>query len=438
MEMIIEEPLGGVENQDATELANSLFELLKLQWDMQTKNYNLEDNYVELLPEILLQGRDLTEITQELTDIKQCCQNVLGTQRPEKEPRYESPFMNNEIAPVPNNPVINVFLQALLHGGKDACRLDGGWEKRGNMLFYEAEIRSGGSISVSLKDGSNLSIEESWKIVKSLTLFTADVAIGILACICRNYSDNNNNYPVGQETDVSSVMLLRGKKIKSYGRQSWGLKEAICNEVEKIEKLQVKIEGLKKPGKRTEETISTQTFSILSSEIVYRIYNKYEFKYIPTVWRFRPGDWANIWMSAKEVEFIGKLHKSIFELEHKDQRPADQMAKKLAYMFFTVPGGTYYLENGVNKSVKIFLKSIGEYIEDRHRKTWEIGRKIERLCKGLDKLSDIGVINLVTHSKTLISRKSHSSRKTLSETVKISLQENSGIAPTRKQINRKT
>jgi hypothetical protein len=94
-------------------------------------------------------------------------------------------------------------------------------------------------------------------------------------------------------------------------------------------------------------------------------------------------------LSTKTVQFIGNLNQDLYQLDHRKQRGVDRMAKKIGYAFFTLPGGTYYLKNGIHRSVSQYLKSIGDYteIDDRDKNT--MGRKLQTFNKALDRLAEL-------------------------------------------------
>jgi hypothetical protein len=125
-------------------------------------------------------------------------------------------------------------------------------------------------------------------------------------------------------------------------------------------------------------------------------------------------------MATDSVQFIGNLHKSLLQLEHREQRGVDTMAKKLGYALFTVPGGTYYLKNGVDMRISKYLETIGEYMDRESRSKDIMGRRLSTFEKALDKLAALGICELEPQESPLERGKTKGSVcKTMDKKIKL-------------------
>lgn len=346
-------------------------------WALQENSYDIQNNF----PDLLNFEFDNPELTGKLASLTTRCQEILNSETPLPEPDVDAIFREN-IAPVPNNSIINVVTRAIMAGGTDFPSKLGGWRFQGDDLFYEVRFEKAGTITVSIED-----CQEPIELVQSMSLFTLDVFIGVLGHLGFTYCGNRTRNPLSQETQVTSRQILRYKNIRSYGKKRWDLFEKIQAEISKLNKLRINVEE-----GRTRNGSSSYRAHLILTELIKRDFNPFTKQYVTSSWFIRPGRWAVYHMSKDGYQFIGKLDHKVFKYDHREQRGAQYFAKKLVYALFVVPGGTFYVTRGTKKSLWEYLQLIGEYREggdiDRKKKS----RDIKRLGKAIDFLVDQGLI----------------------------------------------
>lgn len=357
-------------------LADQLYNLSMALWTLQTKNYDVEYNYRDLLG-INIAGADTPEAIQQVTER---CNQILKKEAPPAKPEFECMFRES-IAPVPNNSVVNVLVSAILAGGPGARHKPCGWEARGNKMVYEKKHSNAGCISIS--------VEGDWAFVEGLSVFTADIAIALLATVCSVYCRHKTPNPMTQKAVITAEQLLRYKKTRSRGEKYWEQLERVNQEIAKVHcfKVSVKDALIKK------DRVSYKDSSLLIMDCKQRVFNKTSKQYTPQVWQIRPGQWASYLMSKETLEFIGELHQSVLAMDHRTTRGTQNLAKKLMYALFTVPGGTHTIKKGANRSFYELLKLTGEYIDSENADKSRLGRSLARLAQALDYLV---AINMVT------------------------------------------
>jgi len=187
---------------------------------------------------------------------------------------------------------------------------------------------------------------------------------------------------------LTAKQIARYKGFKSYGKNRWAFLENINQEMSKLDKIRISVQGA-----NTKKGPKSYDGHFAKIKPLSRSFNPFTKHYLPTSWRVQPGSWAIYNMSRAQFNFLGKLHQAILACDHREQRGAESYAKKLMYSLFVVPGGTYYLVNGVRKSLGDYLTLIGERraAEDPGRNI--LHRSLKRLGSAIDFLVDQGMIS---------------------------------------------
>jgi hypothetical protein len=404
-------------------IASSLQKTLPALWALEIKNYNIRDNYQDLLQTLDLGTTDPEGVSRFLDEIRSEVERILREDKPPREPEIHDMFSDG-LCPVPNNPATKTLIRALFLGNQDMSLWPTGWNLRGGKPIFETRDASGGTIKISLTnpDGEVPTVrpfEQQIETVKSFTSFTADVLMAVLCQICHNFCENKTDTPHCQTTLISSSLLLRYKNIQSRGEKTWTIRENIAREMEKLRLLRISMKNVANPLNKKQKSPDIDC-EALNIRVRQRRFNIRTFRYIPTAWEVTPGKWIQPWMATDSVQFIGNLHKSLLQLDHRDQRGADTMAKKLGYAFFTVPGGTYYLKNGVDMRISKYLETIGEYTDQESREKYTMGRKLNTFEKALEKLVALGVCELEPDTSPLEREKTRGSVcKTMDKPIKL-------------------
>lgn len=349
-----------------------LYELCKCYWDLERKNYDIETNYPELVTYIYNQ-----EYVVEVVDsIIERCQEILEQEKPRPDPFVEDVFEQG-IAPVPNNSVFNVVVKAILAGGEDFTAKSKGWSRvRGNWVVRQ-NFEKAGKIEVSIKG-----VEDQAEFIESLNLFTLDVLVMLAAHISDEWSRNKTEHPLSLSTIVTASKLIGYKKVK----KRWVLRERIAQEVEKLACLNVSV--------KNSQFMDNFDGTLFRVEPHKRAFNPETNYYITSAWEIKSGQWASFLMSKNANKFIGKLSQDVVSLDHRAQRSKESFAKKIMYSFFVLNGGTYYIKNGVKKSLKDILELIGEFRVGERLEYQQTTRSLRRLGEALDYLVESEVIKV--------------------------------------------
>lgn len=357
--------------------ADKLYDLAMAYWDLQRGNHDIESNHPYLL-DFDFADPDIAAILDRVTAR---CRQIHAHEKPPSDPDTDTIFREST-APVPNNSVINVVARAIMAGGDDYQMKPDGWQVRGSDLVYEVAFEKAGTITVTIAD-----CHDQNAFVRSLSLFTLDVLVGVIGHLCFASCEAMPDNALSLKTVVNARQILRYKNITSYGERRWSLMEGIQEEMEKLGKIRIRVQG----GESRKEPVNYQGH-LVSIKPLKRDYNKHTCFYVCSSWEVRPGKWAFYTMSKKQDQFIGKINQEVFEYEHREQRGAEAFAKKMMYALFILPGGTHYLNYGAKKSLGEYLKLIGECREADHLDRKKAGRNLMRLGKAIDILVRQGMI----------------------------------------------
>lgn len=408
------------------DLARALYQaLVSGLWEMETRNYNVRGNY----PEFLKEGEDLKSLSYDevmalLSEIERRSRDILENEKPPKEPEVNSIF-EDATAHVPNNPFISAVFKAIFHGGKQAGQTAGGWFERGGKVRFEDTKSTGGTVTITLDipaDGveDEESVEQQWRFVQGLSAFTADVLMGVLCQIGNHFYEKNTDKPHMQTTVITSKQILKDKPITRRGDDDWKIRERVGKEIDRICCLNARVKGFKKPRSK-KDNIPEFSCRVIKVEPCQERFSRLDYRYVTTAWEVKPDKWSEHWMSTESAKFIGVLHPGLYGLDYRDQRGAELMAKKIGYLFLTVPRGTYPLQHGLNKSVKNLMESIGDYTHPKARGKDQMGRKVKNLVAGIEVLAGSNLIETPTQPINLIEENIYRDRakKTLAKSITI-------------------
>lgn len=357
-------------------LEGKLYDLAIAMWDLQEGNYDIGWNHKELL-DFDFAGPGLDE---KLDQVAARCKQIRLREKPPSGPAVTSIF-RDRTAPVPNNSIINAVARAIMAGGADYSNKSPAWQTRAGEFSYEVKHENAGTITVTIA-----ACDDPAGFVRSLSLFTLDVLIGIVAHLCGAYCAGRPENTLSLKTSVTAMQLLRDRQVKSYGEKRWAMVTKINEEMEKLAKFRISVEDSK-----TRDGVHSYQSQLAIITPLKRDYNGHSKVYVPSCWQVQPGNWAVYNMSRKENAFLGKMNQAVLAYDHREQRASQAFAKKLMYALFVIPGGTYYVKNGARKTLREYLELIGEYrAEDSSGNSRR--RTIQRLADALDFLVDQAMI----------------------------------------------
>lgn len=325
----------------------------------------------------------------------------LGILEPSKSTPVPNAFPDG-MGAIPNNPLLAAGLAAIFKGGKLARLKMGGWiESAAGTPLYEYRGSKGGRILVYPNPRRNATdllptTETLWRFVESLNPFTADVALAVLAQMVEPTHGDRPKYPLLQPVRITADAILRYKGIQRYGRERRLLQERIYEEMERLRTLYFDVERLPvwdpESGKWKQEGASWQGDRLFDIVKVER-YQPSLFgdrEVIEVEWSVRAGHWAYWWLNAQGRVWIARMARVLLELDHRDNRGAAVMAKKIGQRV-TLLGAVQKRDGPLEMHIRTLLEDVGELLEPEARdKDWA-RRTRERFDEAMLKLQEAGV-----------------------------------------------
>ncbi|NWJ98054.1 MAG: helix-turn-helix domain-containing protein [Chloroflexi bacterium] len=386
--------------------------------EVETINSHLEklrtiDKYVQIdvnLKETLLQVVDgFCKMYQAASDITQSLEK-LG---PGKAIVRQVPnaFLNG-YGEMPNNPLIAAGIEAIFKGGKNARILQNGWsDSENDRPIYQHRGSKGGRIIVYPNPTNHhtdplLTNESLWEFVESLNVFTSDVVLAVLAQLCEPSTGDKPKHPMLESVRITSDAILSYKGIQRWGTDRQELRKRVHDEMEKLRSLYFDVEKFPASDPTTKRWESKgvswegdRFFDIVKVE-VYQNYipkdgKKGEIEQIELSWLVRAGQWAYWWLNAQGRVWMGRIAHAIIELDHREVRSSEVLAKKLGQRLMLL---LYAIRTTSTLELKIgnLLEDVGELVTLENRdKNWA-PRTRDRFDEAILKLKEIGVFSDVT------------------------------------------
>lgn len=309
------------------------------------------------------------------------------------------------IANVPINPAINAGLCAIRKGGQKAPTLTAGWRENNGQVVYGHRIKKGGQVlfyfSPAQASGPIPTTDTLWKFVESLSPFTSDVVLAVLAQLCEPGGGDRPKAPLLETIKITADTILQYKGSHRRGEDKQELRSRVHDEMERLRALRFDVRrvGGHNPdtGKYDPTGITWEGDSLFDIVKVER-YQETLFKgrdVIETSWSVRAGHWAKWWLNsdARRI-WVGRMARAILELDHRQQRPAHQLAKNISQvLIFTGPNSKM---EPIVRRIDRLLEDAGELPVPAKRNSNWAGRTRERFDNALLVLKDVGIIMSVT------------------------------------------
>lgn len=300
----------------------------------------------------------------------------------------------------PNNPVIASGLEAIWKGGGKARDLVGGWkEAEAGQLIYQHAGNRGGRILVypnlvrSATDPLPTT-EALWRFVEGLSPFTSDVALAVLAQMMEPSQGDKPKHPLLQPVRITADAILRYKGIQRWGMERRLLRQKVFEEMERLRALHFDIEEFPVKDPKTKHWDpkgasyqGDRFFDIVKVE-QYQEGLFGERETIETCWSVRAGQWAYWWLNPQSRVYVSHMAKALLELDHRENRPAAVMAKKIGQRVALLD---YTNTNPKEMWIIRLLEGIGELPDsDARDKDWA-GRTRDRFDAAMLALQEAGI-----------------------------------------------
>lgn len=292
---------------------------------------------------------------------------------------------------VPTNPAVFTTINAIWKGGDRARNLIDGWTSRddGQPVYEHASV-NGGRISVYVQPGRGRDLATAdtlWALVEQLSPFTADVALAVLAQLCTPETGSRPQYPLLEPVRITADAILGYKGIQRWGAERADLRRRVATEIEHLRHLSFDVEGWPVgSGNQGREHASWRGDTLFDIVTVER---GAEGQSASISWSVRAGQWAYWWLNASGRVFVGRMARALLELDHRENRGAALLAKKIGQHVLLRVGGTE--QHRLILRVAALLADIGELpVEAARTKDWA-GRTRDRLDDALLSLIESGL-----------------------------------------------
>lgn len=307
--------------------------------------------------------------------------------------------------PVPTNIEIQLGFKAIWGGGKN-------WRDKGiwGIDPYDGVARVmepvGGHSSVLIwvdpkieYEESSFTSEDMAAYIESLSPLTTDVALAVLAAL----GESEDPFNKAVKITVDDIIKLKG--IKAWGLQKEDLIKRIDQEMKNLQRLRFEIHSMPSPDPNTGKWVpeghsweNDRLFDIVRVE-KYKQSPIGEKKTIAVAWSVRAGQWAQYFLTPNGLRQVCYVSKKLLELSHRDDRKAEQLAKKIGQYVSLLK---WRLGLGQDLTFKIgnLCHAIGELPEQeqkpgRFRDSFETALNLltengifERIDYGPDKFND--------------------------------------------------
>lgn len=292
------------------------------------------------------------------------------------------------ILAVPNNPLIVAAVQAICSGGAEAALKEAGWrrDKRGAPAF-EFWNGSGGRIKVY----ADAAPQEAWADVAAFSALTLDCAIGVLTCLASDPFRAATAAPRCEPVWLGAPALLLTKNYKRFGAERIAFAEAVDLEVERLMRLRFDVISYPAFDPATRRWNGTGVsragltlFELAPGAAARDVHDCRGGKPL------RFGGWAQHWLNAGGTMWVSPLPHAIMHLDHRNNRGADALAKKIG-MLLALNWGAARSKGELRVDVRTLLRRVGELRRPGSGPIAHAGRLADRLEEALLRLSEMDV-----------------------------------------------
>lgn len=290
---------------------------------------------------------------------------------------------------LPNNPLIVAAVQAICAGGDQAEFNEGGWrrDKHGAPVF-EFWNGAGGRIKVGVDDAA----QEAWADVRAFSALTLDCAIAVLACLASPPFRAATAAPRCEHVWLGAPAILAIKGYKRFGAERAAFADTLDRELEKL--LRLRFDIISYPAydpalrKWNGAGISRSNLSLfeVAADAGLRDLNDCS--------RGRPirfGAWAHHWLNAGGAMWISPMPAAVLQLDHRPNRGADALAKKIAVLL-ALNWGAARKRSEQNLDVRTLLRRVGELRRPGATTSVHAGRIADRLEEALLRLAELQIL----------------------------------------------
>jgi hypothetical protein len=280
--------------------------------------------------------------------------------------------------------------------------MEAGWRRdRSGAPVFEFWSGSGGRIKVSV-DGDS---ESAWRDVSSFTTLTLDCAVAVLACLASDPFRAATAAPRGEAVRIGAPALLAAKGYKRFGAERIAFADAIDTEVARLMRLRFEIiayPGFDPLARRWSKAGVSRAGVALFEEASETPPRDSFDCHRGRALQF--GAWAQHWLNAGGAMWVSPLPQAVLLLDHRNNRGADALAKKIAVLL-ALNWGAARKNRELRVEVRTLLRRVGELRRPGAMANTHAGRLADRLEEALLRLSESGVLpNRLLSEEALVMR----------------------------------
>jgi hypothetical protein len=315
-----------------------------------------------------------------------------------KLPEVADAFQEGE-GLLPSNPLIVAGLEAMYKGGPEVRSLARGWRRsETGRPVYSQFSREGARIIVYpnlTKDPSHPlpTPTSEWEFVQGLSAFTSDVALAVLAQLCEPISGDQPKDPLNDSVRITAEAILRYKGIQRLGKQREDLYARVSEEMDRLQAIRFDVEKHSEEGEGESRGTSwreDRLFDIVQVEQWRERRGTRE--RVDVVWLVRAGQWAAWWLNPQGRLWISRMARLLLELDHRDTRGADLVAKKIGQRVVLANDAIRH-PGPIPIRIDQLLERIGELPVEQDRSKHWAGRTRDRFDEAMLMLREAGVFS---------------------------------------------
>ena len=290
---------------------------------------------------------------------------------------------------LPNNPLIVAAVQAICAGGDQAELNEGGWrrDKHGAPVF-EFWNGSGGRIKVSVAAAP----QEAWSDVEGFSALTLDCAVTVLACLASPPFRAATAAPRCGHVWLGAPAILVAKAYRRFGAERAAFADVITRELVRLMRLRFEIVSYPAydPTARKWNGAGVSRSNLTLFELAPDAGSP-DFNDCSRGKPLRFGGWAQHWLNAGGAMWVGPLPAAALQLDHRNNRGADALAKKIAILLALNWGATRKrCEQSLD--VRTLLRRVGELRRPGATTSNHAGRIADRLEEALLRLTELHIL----------------------------------------------
>jgi hypothetical protein len=286
--------------------------------------------------------------------------------------------------------LIVTAVQALSAGGADARLADGGWrqDKEGAPV-YEFWSGSGGRIRVHVDAPAAL----GWADVESYSALTLDTAMTLLAGLAADPHRASTAAPRLGAVRLGAPAVLNAKGYKRFGAERDAFGRIVEAEMAKV--LRLRFDIVNYPAfdpttrKWSRAGICRSGVSLLEVADESSPADPLDCTRGASL---RFGAWAEHWLHAGGALWVSPLPQAILRLDHRENRGADPLAKKIA-LLLALNWGAARRKAEIRVDVRALLRRIGELRRPGAEPLAHAGRLADRFEEALMRLSECEILS---------------------------------------------